>query len=239
MDVLGDAIARGTRTSATALRAPAVGRTYDYRRFCTSAWKTGNFLRHLGVRRGDGVAVADDPLPEPVLSLYGAALLGGVASFGPPEDGLREGVRALVVPAAGVGAYAVGPSTKRIVYGDPPDDPSVSYFERDVWSENPTEPPDRIAPEDPLLATPEGVYSHRAVLSAAAAAVDEFGIDADTAVAVRGSFADPGVVAAGLVAPVVAGGTVAVGPGADGDVVVGEGSEVDAAALAPEPTEPR
>ena len=86
MNVLGDAIARDRRSDATALVAPAVGRRYDYRRFCTSAWKAGNFLRHIGVRGGAGVAIADDPLPEPVLTLYAAASLGAPS----PRLGHRE-----------------------------------------------------------------------------------------------------------------------------------------------------
>ncbi|MCY4732273.1 hypothetical protein KY092_17105 [Natronomonas gomsonensis] len=220
MDVLGDAIDRQRRTSDTALRAPAVGRAYDYRRFCTSAWKVGNFLRHLGVRSGAGVAVADDPIPEPVLTFYGAALLGGVVRFDPAES-VGDDTRALVVPVADLGEYDAGPSTKQVAYGGQPDDPTVSYFERDVWSENPTEPPDHITPSDPLLATSEATYSHGDVLGAATEVIDDHGVASDTTVAVRGSFTAPGVVTAGLVAPIVAGGTVVVGPGAEGDLVVG------------------
>lgn len=220
MDVLGDTIDRQRRTSDTALRAPAVGRVYDYRRFCTSAWKVGNFLRHLGVRSGAGVTIADDPIPEPVLTFYGAALLGGVVRFGPGES-IDDDTRALVVPVGDLGEYDAGPSTKRIAYGGQPDDPTVSYFERDVWSENPTEPPDHVTPSDPLLTTSEATYSHGDVLGAATEVADDHGIVSDTSVAVRGSFTAPGVVAAGLVAPIVAGGTVVVGPEAEGDLVVG------------------
>lgn len=230
MDVLGDIIGRDRRTDAPALVAPAVGRDYDYRRFCTTAWKTGNFLRHLGVRGGAGVAVADDPLPEPVLTLYGAALLGGVVSFGPPSK--LDSPRAIVAPAADIDAEAVEPGTKPVAYGDDPGDPTVAYFERDVWSENPTEPPDHIAGTDPLLCAGEERYSHGDVLTAARTAIDDHGIDDDTTVAVGGSFRSPGVVAAGLVAPIVAGGTVAVGPAPEGDVQVGgEGSDVETDAL--------
>lgn len=220
MDVLGDATARDRRSDSTALVAPTVGRRYDYRRFCTSAWKTGNFLRHIGVRSGIGVAVADDPLPEPVLALYGAAALGAVVSFGPPGE-IGSETRALVVPAADADAYAFGPETKQVVYGDPPDDPSVSYFERDVWSENPTAPPDRVEPDEPLLRTAGETYSHGEVLRAARTVVDRHGIDADSVVAVRGSFAEPTVVVAGLIAPIVAGARLVIGPGADGAYVVG------------------
>ena len=225
MDVLGDTIARDRRSDATALRAPATGRSYDYRRFCTTAWKMGNFLRYLGVRAGSGVAIANDPLPEPVLSFYGAALLGGVVRFD-PKTSVGDETRALIVPVDRLDDYAIGPSTKPVVYGDRPADPSVSYFERDVWSENPTEPPDIVGHDEPCLSTAERTYSHAAVLDAATSVVERWELEPGDEVAVRGSLAHPGVVAAGLVAPIVAG-AVVVFPDGDtvSDYAVGGGPE--------------
>lgn len=220
MEVLGDVIARDRRSDAPALDVPSAGRCYDYRRFCTSAWKVGNFLRHLGVRGGAGVAVADDPLPEPVLAFYGAALLGGVVRFDPGPQ-VADDVRALVVPEAELDGYDVGPSTKRVVYGEAPDDPSDSYFERDVWSENPTEPPDLVSPDDPLLRTAESTYSHGEVLDAAEEAVEFLSLAEGSRVAVEGSFTNPDTVAAGVVAPLLARGTAQLGRGQDTDLVVG------------------
>jgi hypothetical protein len=219
MDTLGDAIARDRRSDRPALVASAAGRRYDYRRFCTSAWKAGNFLRHLGVRDGSVVAVADDPTVEPILTLYGAAELGAVVAFD-PDAAVDSGTRALVVPVDAVGDYEVGPGTKRVVYGGAPDDPDVSHFERDVWSENPTAPPDRVAPDDPLLEAGSERHSHRELLTAARTVVDDRGLDATSTVAVAGSFADPAVVAAGLVAPIVAGGRIVLGD-AEADLTVG------------------
>jgi len=139
--VLGDLVARGRRSEAPALRAPASGREYDYRRLCTNAWKVGNFLRHLGVRGGCGVAVAAEPTPEPVLALFGAALLGGVTRYDrwSLSPGEAVAVRApLTHPgtvAAGVvaplleGGVVVlagdGPTTadRAVVAGAGPDDP--------------------------------------------------------------------------------------------------------------------
>lgn len=220
MEVLGDVIARDRRSDSPALDVPSAGRCYDYRRFCTSAWKVGNFLRHLGVRGGAGVAVADDPLPEPVLAFYGAALLGGVVRFDPGSP-VADDVRALVAPEAELDSYDAGPSTKRVVYGEAPDDPSVSYFERDVWSENPTEPPDLVSPDDPLLRTPEATYKHGEVLAAAEDAVELLSLSAESRVAVDGSFTDPDTVAAGLVAPLMASGTVQLGFDTETNLVVG------------------
>lgn len=227
MDVLGDAIGRERRSNAPALSAPATGRQYDYRRFCTSAWKTGNFLRHLGVRSGVGVAIDDDPVPETVLTLYGAALLGGVVTFGPPREVGSE-TRAIVAPAAKIDEYEAGPQTKRVVYGDPPEDPSVSYFERDVWSENPTESPNHVDPEDPLLHAGSDEYSHAEALASTRAVIDRYKINSESTVAVRGSFSEPSVVIDGLIAPVVAGARIVIGPESDGDhIVVGAKSEID------------
>jgi hypothetical protein len=218
MDVLGDAIGRDRRSSDPALRTPAVDRNYDYRRFCTNAWKVGNFLRHHGVRGGATVGIADDPLPEPVLTFYGAALLGGIVKFAPSVD---TSPRALVVPETEVDSYDPEPGTKVISYGNRHDDPSVAYFERDVWSENPTQPPDRIAPTDPLVWADGQIYTHGDVLTAAERVVENASLERGDEVAVRSSFADPGVVAAGLVAPIVAGGTVVLGSESTGDIVVG------------------
>jgi hypothetical protein len=233
MDVLGDLVDRNRRSGTPALRVPAVGREYDYRRFCTSAWKVGNFLRHLGVRSGANVAVADDPTPEPVLTFYGAALLGGVVRFDPPSAP-SDDARAVVVPASELDADEVGPGTKAVVYGDRHADPDVAYFERDVWSENPTAPPDLVTPDDLLLRSAERTYTHGEVIAAAETVVEEHAIDADDEVAVAAgtSFSDPGTVAAGLVAPILAGAAVAIGPGAAGDLVVGgSDADVDAATV--------
>jgi hypothetical protein len=218
--VLGEAVSRDRRSDAPALRTP--GREYDYRRFCTTAWKTGNLLRNEGVRSGMVVAIADDPAPETVLTFYGAALLGAVIGFGP--DALGERTKALVAPTSNLDGFDAGPRTRRVGYGSEPADPSVAYFERDVWSENPTEPPDRVDPGDALLTTPDSTFTHGGVLDAAHEVKEEWSLEPGDAVAVRASFTHPGTVAAGLVAPILAGAVVLL-PGEEGvgDYAVGEG----------------
>ncbi|WP_254543393.1 AMP-binding protein [Halomarina pelagica] len=229
--VLGDLLARERRSDAPALLAPALGRAYDYHRLCTNAWKTGNFLRLLGVREGATVAVGDDPTPEAVLAFLGAGLLGAAVRFDPPR---RVDDRALVTPLARAAEHAVGPSTKRVVYGDPPDDPRVSYFERDVWSENPTEPPDAVSPDAALLCGSGGEYSHREVLAAARRVADRLGLASDDRVAVRAPLADPGTVVAGLVAPLFVGAAVLFPDEATtGTAAVAEGKAPEGNAVAP------
>ncbi|MWG35635.1 hypothetical protein [Halomarina oriensis] len=233
MDVLGDLVARPRRSDDRALVVPSLGRTYDYRRFCTTAWKVGNFLRHLGVRSGRGVALVGVDAPEPVLSFYGAALLGAPVTFDPPTDEPVD-ARALVVPFDRVEEYEAPPGTQRVAFGDAPDDPTVAYFERDVWSENPTEPPDRVAPRDVLLRTDDGAYSHATVLDAAGRVVDEWGLTASDTVAVRAPFSRPGTVAAGLVAPLLAGGSILLPDDETvGDRAVSDGDAPESSVVAP------
>lgn len=197
----------------TALRSAGdPERTYDYDRLRTEAHKTGNLLSHQGVRDGRRVGIADDPVPETVLSILGAALTGAVVRFAPP--GAFEG-RAVVVPVDGVEDYELPAGGRRIAYNGAPSDPAVVHFEEEMWSENPTFPPPAAAPTDPLLSTGAETRSHGEVLAVARDVAGGHGVDGDSVVALRASLADPGVVAAGLVAPLVAGATVLLPGGAD------------------------
>jgi hypothetical protein len=225
--VLGDCVARDRRSDRPALRHPGSGRAYDWRRFCTTAWKVGNYLRNEGVREGVVVGVAADRVPEPVLTLVGVSMLGATVRFDPPERGAQGDLKALVVPAARVEDYDHPAGTRYVAYGDEPADPSHAYFEREVWSENPTAPPDIVRPETALLAVDGDTVTHGAVLDAARAVVDEWDLDADDTVAVRGPLTHPGVVAAGIAAPLLARGEILLPDGeATGDCAV-LGSDAD------------
>jgi len=247
MDVLGDLIARDRVTDpspddpasdAPALRAPALDREYDYRRFCTTAWKVGNFLAHLGVREGRTVAAAADPVPEPVLALYGAGLLGASAAFVDPgcEDATAgdEPPRALIAPVNRIGGADSTPTTKRIAYGGSPDDPAIAHFERDVWSENPTEPPDGVMPSATLLRAGGRRYDHETALAAAREVVDRWGLGPGATVAVRAPLTAPGTVVAGLIAPILAGAAVLLpDEGSEGTHAVATAAAPEPAVLAP------
>ncbi|MFC7155547.1 hypothetical protein ACFQPA_08760 [Halomarina halobia] len=229
--VLGDLLARERRSDAPALLAPALGREYDYHRLCTNAWKTGNFLRLLGVREGTTVAVGDDPTPEAVLAFLGAGLLGAAVRFDPPRN-VED--RALVTPLARAEEHDPGPSTKRVVYGGPPEDPSVAFFERDIWSENPTKPPDAVSPDAALVRAASATHSHREVLAAARRVAGRLALASDDRVAVRAPLAEPGTVVAGLVAPLLVGASLLF-PDAEatGTVAVAEGRVPEGNAVAP------
>ena len=221
MDVLGDFVARDRLDAAPVLDAAGTPpRTYGYRRLCANVWKTGNFLRHLGVREGTTVGVADEPVPESILAFFGSALLGATVRFDPP---IEADCRAVVAPTRVVEAYDLPRGGKRVGYGPRPDDPAIRHFETGTWSENPTFPATNVVDgDDPALATPDRSLSHRTLLAAARRVVDEHGFREGTRVVVRAPFADPETVVAGVVAPLSVGATVVLpdGDSEAGDVAV-------------------
>ena len=230
--LLGDLVARERRGPATALSVPGRDRSYTYRDFCTTAYKAGNVLRYLGVDRDDRVAVPPDPRPEPVFVLLGAAQLGAAVAFDAGPERVADGeFRAAVVCADREAAFDPPPGCNLAVYGGPPDDPSTTHWEAELWSENPAFPPTEVSPDDATLAAGGRAFSHAAVVAAAESVVADAGVDSDTTVAVRASLAHPGTVAAGVVVPLLAGGEILF-PDADatGDVAV-----ADADDDAPEP----
>ncbi|WP_276254011.1 hypothetical protein [Halomontanus rarus] len=247
---VGDLFERERRSEVPALE-DATGRVYDYHWLCTSAWKAGNFLRHSGVRRGVTVGVVGDG-PLALLAFFGTALLEGTTRFEPPEDLEREygdghgrgagtrpengtvsehEFRTLVAPVDALESYALPRGAQRVGYGRKPDDPAVHHFGAGLWSENPSFPSLEIDPETPLLSDGQGRYAHGAVLRAARRVVDERGIDSGTRVCVNAGLADPRAVTAGVIAPLVAGGTVVLvgsesGPTADIDDTTDTDSDI-------------
>ncbi|MFB6173743.1 MAG: AMP-binding protein [Halobacteriales archaeon] len=233
MNVLGDLVDRERPPERVALRADAAGRGMDYRDVRATARKAGNFLRYLGVSAGDRVAVADDPRPEPVLALFGAALLGATTTVG--VDGLAEdedAPRAVVAPADREAAFDLPARSRLLVYGGAPERARSAHWEGDVWSENPAFPPVAVDPAAAALRA-DRPYSHAALLDAAAAVVADYGIGAGATVAVGGSLARPGVLVAGVLAPLLAGGT-AVFPGPDTDCAFAVGGDAGAVRIDPD-----
>lgn len=224
MTVLGDHLTRDKRTTEPALSVPNTGRQYDYRRFCTTAWKVGNLLHHFGVRAGASVAISGDNRPEPLFAVLGTALLGGVVRFGSSGPDTRV----LVAPTADLAGIDRHPGCQRIGYGEQPDDPSDAFFEGDVWSENPTKPPAQVTPEQPVVQTEEGTYTHDELLRSARAVVDRWNLTAGDVVAVRAPLRNPETIVAGVVAPLLACATILFPDDGVGDCAVAAGS-------APEP----
>jgi acyl-CoA synthetase (AMP-forming)/AMP-acid ligase II len=229
MEVIGDLLARERRSDAPAARDEARGSrdggettaAYSYHDLVTTAWKTANFFSHRGVHEGATVAVVDGPAVPAVLSFLGAAQLGAVTRFGPPDQVEAD---LLVGPGESVLGYDLPAGATRVAYttGENVEDPSVAAFGRSVWSENPVEPPEGVSPGTPALWTPEGALPHSDLLARAeAAAVD---LDPGDEVVVRAPLATVGTVVAGVLAPLLVGATV-VFPGVDtvGDVTVATG----------------
>jgi len=252
MDTLADVLARGRERDGTVLAAPGRTTPHSYREFATGAWKAGNLLRHYGVRPGSRVALVVGPkapgpdhqpgwlgdAADPLLALLGAAAVGATADLTPD---LPVDARALVLPAAWLGRYHAGPGCSRIAYGGPPDQPGVAHFERERWSENPTEPPGSVVSGDAALRADGHEFTHADLVDAATGVVRDHGLKAGDTVAVDAPLTGAGAVVAGVVAPMVAGATIrpverkAPQNGSDVAYVVraGDGKSGDAGAIDP------
>lgn len=241
MDTLGDLVARERRTGDPALHVPGTPpREYDYRRFCTTTWKTGNYLRRLGVRSTDEVEDQDGSLagatvavvptraPEPLLALFGSALLGARVRFAPPRD---VAARVLVAPGDEMDAYDLPPGSQRIAYGVESDDPAVAWFGESVWSENPSFPPTAVSPDAPAVTTDDCDHAHADLLVAADATATAWELDDGDTVAVRAPLSDPRALAAGVLAPLLAGAEILL----PDDEYVGDVAVVDDADVAGAP----
>jgi len=230
MQVLADLVAAGREREGVLFTTPERSAPYSYRDFCTNVWKGGNLMRHYGVRNGMSVAVVvgpknpadgDEPgvlrdCPDGLLAILAATLDGAVAQLNPSE---AVDATALVAPAAWLDRYELAPGTKAVAYGGPSDDPTVAAFERELWSENPLQPPGELAPDDPAVDDGE-THTHGALLSASERVVDEYDIDGETTVALRAPVTTAGALVAGVLAPMVAGATVRFGGTKGGDVTV-------------------
>lgn len=224
MDTIGELVARERRTREPALRAQTgVNLRYDYYQFCTTAHKAGNFFSHRGVRAGSLVGVVCEESGAPLLSLFGAALLGARVRFDPPRE---TDARLLVAPGEGIETYGLPSGASRLAYTDGART-GVESFGESVWSENPACPtPPEIGPDTPMLEAENETYTHGELLAATEAIVDRFELEAGIEVAIRAPLAHPGTVVAGVLAPLLAGGVI-VFPGPDGmaDLAIGEGPE--------------
>ena len=204
--VVGDLLARDRRSPDPALHAVGRDRTYSYFDLCNTAAKAGNVLRHVGVRPGDTVAVEPRRDPERALTALGAWLIGARVTprVTAVTDDTGPSPRALVVRGDTESAVTAPPGTSLVVFGEKPATDGATHWETEVWSENPAAPPAPTGADDPALG--DGT-THRQLLDRAAATRETAALDARTAVIAAG---DPGswrATAAGLLAPLVVGGT--------------------------------
>ncbi|MCG1002288.1 MULTISPECIES: hypothetical protein [Halobacterium] len=227
METVADVVASLDDPDRPVVRAD---RVYDAREFRSRTYKTGNALRHCGVREGVGVAILDVPAPAGLQTFLGAALLGATVEFGPER--VVE-ARVLAGPTAALDDYDLPPGGQRVGWGDPPADPSWMYFERDVWSENPTFPEPSITADTELLA---GV-THGEAVEAAERVAETY--TPEDRVAVRAPLAHPGTVVAGVLAPILAGASIVLSPaGGAGTVAVADGDAPEDRVVAPDDAAP-
>lgn len=167
--------------------------TYDADATRGTAFKTGNFLRTLGVREGVDVGVASVAEAKPVFAFLGAGLLGATVQFDPATG---DELRAYVAPTADVEGLDLPAGGQRVAWGEKPGNPRIEYFERDVWSENPAFPPVSFDGDTALLDAGATTYTHRDLLDAA----ERFEREHPGPVVVDADFVHPGTVVAVLAA---------------------------------------
>ncbi len=199
MEVVGDLLARTRRSRAAAL-VTGTGSERTYRDVITNAYKAANVLRYLGAREGSTVAIAPEPRYHTVLAFLGGARLGARIRFD-PDAGLDAGDRVVLVDADRAATAEPRPGTNLAAFGGSPNRPGTTHWEAELWSENPGTPPSTIGPDDPLLVDGDRTVTHAELLAAASDVVTRFGLDDGSRVVVRTSFAAPGTIVAGVVAP--------------------------------------
>jgi len=169
---------------------------------------TGHAAEGTAADRGAGRIDAADPL----LAILGGTLRGAMVSTTPTSP---VAARVLVCPTAWREDLETTAACSKLVYGatageshDGDGSTSAPDFDRERWSESPVEPPERVTGGLAAIRGSEAVFSHADLLAAAAAAIDRYGIDDASRVGVRADLRRPGVLAAGVLAPLRAGATV-------------------------------
>lgn len=249
MDTLKSVIAAGRDRDGVAIDGPSRPAPYRYPDFCTDVWKAGNLYSHYGVQNGGKVAVVPRGHPTadvdtrdhstrdgsppntaiPLLGILGGAVVGSrvlVPNANPVDAGV---VLAHVEDLADV--EIVGRSTL-LAYGGDSERAEVERFESGLWSENPVEPPETVAPEDGFLVRDGDELTHGELVRAAANVADEYGVEESASVVLAAPLTDAGAVLAGLVMPLLVGSTIQLGAGEDRQpvhpshdfLVAGEGS---------------
>lgn len=194
--------ARRTRETA-AIDGPDRSVAYRYDELVTDAWKAGNLLRHYGVRPGARVAVVPTRTAKGVLATLGGMAAGATVELAGSDASVSA--RALVAPP---GEYDTTPGCSQLAYGEGSTQPDVANFERELWSENPIEPPGEQAPDDAALCVDGRRYSHRGLLETARTVASEHSLSAADTVGITGSVGAPGGFVAGVLAPLSVGGTI-------------------------------
>ena len=203
MDVaaVGDLLPRDKRRSQPAVVFPAVDREMSYRDFITTAYKSGNVLRYMGLSSEATLAVDPTCRPEPLLAFLGAAQLGATTTFDPTAD-----ARVRLLPVAAEADYLDAPG-QLTVFGGSPEASATTHWEKAVWSENPAFPPTQVDPDSTVLDAGDDQYTHRELLAMAEEVVTELDLDTNSRLAVRTPLSAPETIGGGLLAALLAGAT--------------------------------
>ena len=199
--VLGDLLARDERRSQPAVSMPPVDREMSYHDFITTAYKSGNVLRYLGLSADATLAVDPEFRPEPLLALLGAAQLGASTTFDPTAD-----ARVRLVAVDDEADYE-SMGGRLAVFGGSPEATTTTHWEQEVWSENPAFPPTQVDPESTVFVAGDETYSHRRLLTMAEQVIDDLSLQKGSRLAVRTPLAAPETIGGGLVAALAAGAT--------------------------------
>lgn len=190
----------------TAIGVPRAGENvYTYEQLQETTYSFAHVLSEHGVDNESLVGIVPSGNGQTVISVLGAAALGAQIQL---EDISGTAVDALVGPTNSVGKYRIPAQSPRIGFGSSPDHDKIMHFEKLVWKTDPTLPEASVLPSTSLLKTPEATFSHRRVIKAAEAAVKAREMDEEMTVVVRSSISDPRTIAAGFIAPLLAGATI-------------------------------
>ncbi len=225
-----DVIARVHAREGPALVAPERATDYSAREFATGVRKAANLLSHYGVAADRPLAVAVGPkdpdsdaepgrlgtAADPLLAALGGLTLGVPVDLAPTTDATLEAAT-LVAPAAWLDRFDDAPGTAVLAYGGPPEDPTVSHFERERWSENPTPPPEPLDPDQPALAGADARPTHADLLAAAEAVVERASLDGADRVEIACRVDSTPAFVAGVLAPLLAGTPIRPVPATQGD----------------------
>ena len=246
------ALVAGAREhEGVAIDVPERTAPYSYQEVCTNSWKAANLLDYYGAHPGGRVGLAVGPKPvdadtsdregvldsaEPLLAMLGGALLEArVLVLETPGTVETD---AFVRPA-GAGwsdRYPAQPGVSTLAYGGPPEAADVHHFETQLWSQNPSPPPERPDPETPALeagGSPGTAYGHGTLVRTARAVAERESFEPGLRVELAADVREPGALVAGVLAPLSAGATVVLAGGEADRRVTDEGGDgtLDAGAL--------
>lgn len=226
MATLKDLLADCRGHSGPVIETPARTAPYTYDEFVPNVWKSGNLFGHYGLHPGASATVlsgakeatASDhsgraDAADPLVAALGATMVGATVRLTATEP-IES--RVLVLPAGWTARYETAPQCSVVAYGGPPEKAAVVHFEQEMWSENPIEPPERVAESDAALATVGETFDHGTLVATARELASEFDLDADSTVVLDAPFDTPGAVV-GLVAVLSAGATLLLVPVAGDD----------------------